>query len=124
MDYLINDLLQRAETCDALTPRAIPGDALRMEDVGRLKGKAEAYRHAAEIAREALEMGAMENARLRAEVDALKAAQSSARREGAEAMREACVAEVDAADRAASPEVPLRVYRDLRGRMYALPLPE
>ena len=95
MDDLINDLLQRAETCDALTPRAIPGDAMRMEDVGRLKGKAEAYRHAAEIAREALGRGAEENERLRAEVDFLEAAQSSARREGAEVMREECAKQAE-----------------------------
>jgi hypothetical protein len=46
---LHNDLVRRAEECDALTPRKIPGDELRAEDVGRLTGKAAAYRHAANL---------------------------------------------------------------------------
>lgn len=55
---LHNDLLRRAEACDALTPREIPGDAHRTEDVGRLRGKADAYRHAAELLRAAAKGGA------------------------------------------------------------------
>lgn len=57
-DDLINDLLRRAEACDALAAdyarRPYDGDASDAIDGARCAGKAAAYRHAAELARDAV----------------------------------------------------------------------